>query len=52
MWRLTCACGWETTGTEEVVVSEAQEHGRILHNMAVTPEQAMAMAVEMGVSDA
>ena len=43
-WLLTCACGWEASGTEDEVVSAAQSHGRELHNMDVTPEEAMAMA--------
>lgn len=46
-WKLTCACGWETVGTERSVVADAQEHGRALHNMDVTPEQALSMAVEI-----
>jgi predicted small metal-binding protein len=41
---LTCACGWEATGTEDEVVSAAQDHGRTLHNMDVTHDEAMAMA--------
>lgn len=46
-WKLTCQCGWETTGTETEVVEDAQRHGRDLHNMDVTHEQAMAMASEI-----
>lgn len=46
-WKLTCACGWETLGTADEVVPAAQAHGRDLHNMEVTPEQALAMAVEL-----
>lgn len=42
--KLTCACGWETTGNEDAVVAAAQEHGRSVHNMEVTPDQALAMA--------
>jgi predicted small metal-binding protein len=42
--QLTCACGWETTGTEDEVVMAAIQHGRTLHNMVVTREQALAMA--------
>lgn len=41
---IRCACGWETTGTEDEVVVETQQHGRELHNMDVTREQALAMA--------
>ena len=43
-WRLTCECGWEAIGSEAAVVGEAQEHGRAIHNMDVTHDQAMAMA--------
>lgn len=42
--QLTCACGWETTGNEDEVVTAAIQHGRSLHNMEVTREQALAMA--------
>lgn len=44
-WKLTCACGWETTGSTDDVVEAAQEHGRALHNMDVTRDQALEMAV-------
>ncbi len=43
-WKLTCACGWETCGTEDEIVAASREHGKTLHNMDVTREQAMAMA--------
>jgi predicted small metal-binding protein len=43
-WKLTCACGWETSGTEQQIVSAAREHGVQVHNMDITDEQAMAMA--------
>lgn len=46
-WKLTCACGWETTGDEDGVVEAAQEHGRALHNMDVTRAQALEMAVPL-----
>lgn len=42
--RLTCACGWEAEGDEDAVVAAAQDHGRRLHNMDVTREEALAMA--------
>lgn len=41
---ISCACGWTTTGTEDAVVEATQEHGRQLHNMDVSREQALAMA--------
>jgi hypothetical protein len=43
-WTITCACGWTVEGGEDDVVLAAQEHGRRLHNMDVTIDQAMAMA--------
>lgn len=45
--KLTCACGWESTGSEDEVVAAAQDHGRSLHNMDVTREEALGMAVEI-----
>jgi len=44
--RLRCACGWETTGTEDDLVAATQEHGRRMHNMLPTREQVLAMVVE------
>ena len=43
-WTITCACGWTVSGEEDDIVQATQEHGRRLHNMEVTREQAMAMA--------
>ena len=43
-WKLTCECGWESLGSEDTVVGEAKEHGRAIHNMDVSHDQAMAMA--------
>ena len=40
-----CACGWETTGSEEDVVEATTEHGRRLHNMTPTRDEVLAMAV-------
>lgn len=48
MYLLSCACGWEASGTEDEVVTAAQTHGRDLHNMDVTHDQAMAMARQVG----
>jgi predicted small metal-binding protein len=39
-----CACGWETTGTEDEVVAATGEHGTRLHNMDATREQILLMA--------
>lgn len=44
--RVECACGWEAVGDEEEVVAETTQHGVDVHNMAVTREQVLAMAVE------
>lgn len=43
-YKLACDCGWATQGTEEELVAATQEHGRQIHNMDLTHEQAMAMA--------
>lgn len=40
-----CACGWETAGSEAVVVEATREHGRRLHNMTPSREEVLAMAV-------
>jgi predicted small metal-binding protein len=40
-----CACGWETTGPEDVVVEATAEHGRRNHNMTPTRDEVLAMAV-------
>lgn len=51
--RLRCACGWETSGTEDQVVDATQEHGRRTHNMAPTREEVLAMAAAtMAAGDA
>jgi predicted small metal-binding protein len=39
-----CDCGWGFEGEEDDLVRAVQEHGRAVHNMDVTPEQALAMA--------
>ena len=38
-----CACGWEVTGPEDVVVDATIEHGRRIHNMEATREQVLAV---------
>ena len=45
MWQVTCQCGWRTRGTTKQVVSTVQEHGRSVHQMEITEEQVMALAV-------
>lgn len=44
MMQLTCACGWEARGEEDELVVAAQEHGRRMHNMDISREEALAMA--------
>ena len=39
-----CDCGFEARGTEDKLVPVVQRHGRDVHNMKVTREQALAMA--------
>ena len=43
--RLRCACGWETTGTEDQVVAASQEHGRRMHNMSASRDEVLAMVI-------
>jgi hypothetical protein len=40
-----CACGWQTIGSEDVVVRDTQEHGRRLHNMLPTRDEVLAMVL-------
>jgi hypothetical protein len=39
-----CDCGWSFSGEVGDCVREVQEHGRAVHNMEVSEEQALAMA--------
>lgn len=43
--RLRCACGWETTGSEEELIRATEDHGRRVHNMVPTPDEILAMIV-------
>jgi len=43
---VTCACGFEARGTEDELIPLVQQHGRDVHNMPVTAEQVLAMAVD------
>jgi predicted small metal-binding protein len=40
--KVTCECGWSARGTEEELVPLIQQHGRDVHGLEVTPEQAIA----------
>lgn len=44
--HLRCACGWETTGSEDEVVASATEHGERVHNMRPTRAEVLAMVVQ------
>lgn len=37
-----CACGWEITGPEDLVVDATIDHGRRIHNMEATRDQVLA----------
>jgi predicted small metal-binding protein len=50
--RVECACGWEVVGTEAVVVPAVLQHGEQVHNMKGTPEQVLANAERVLVSEA
>ena len=39
---LRCACGWETAGALDDVVTATDEHGRRIHNMAATRDEILA----------
>lgn len=42
--EILCDCGWRARGTDEELVSAAQEHGREAHDMVPTPAQVLATA--------
>jgi predicted small metal-binding protein len=41
-YETTCECGWSASGTQDELVKLVQQHGREVHGMDVTPEQAVA----------
>lgn len=47
---VTCACGQQWRGTDDELIPLVQQHGLDVHNMPVTPEQVLAMAVADGAS--
>jgi predicted small metal-binding protein len=49
--RVGCACGWEVVGSADVVVPAVLEHGEKIHNMSGTPEQVLANAERVVVSE-
>ena len=40
--QVTCECGWTAKGTEDELVPLIQQHGRDVHRLEVTREQALA----------
>ena len=50
--RVGCVCGWEVVGSPDVVVPAVLEHGQKIHNMSGTPEQVLANAERVVVSEA
>jgi predicted small metal-binding protein len=50
--RVGCVCGWEVVGSADVIVPAVLEHGEKVHNMSGTPEQVLANAERVGVSEA
>jgi predicted small metal-binding protein len=46
--QVTCECGWSAKGTEDELVSQIQKHGREVHGMEITREQAIAQIVPAG----
>ena len=42
--EILCDCGWRARGTDEELVSAAQQHGREAHDMVPTPAQVLATA--------
>ncbi|MSQ34007.1 MAG: DUF1059 domain-containing protein [Dehalococcoidia bacterium] len=49
-WQVTCQCGWRVHGTKAEVVLSVQEHGRSAHQLEITEDQVMALAVRDGQS--
>lgn len=49
--RVGCVCGWEVVGSADVVVPAVLEHGEKVHNMSGTPEQVLANAERVVVSE-
>lgn len=41
---VTCECGWSFTGPEDELVLAIQRHGREVHNVEITHEQALSQA--------
>ena len=50
--EISCDCGWQAHGTEDELVSAAQQHGRDVHDMIPTREQVLATARPTGTQPA
>src|SRR5262249_60292683 len=47
-YGVKCECGWSAQGTEDELVQLTQQHGREVHKLEVTPEQARAQFRPIG----
>ncbi|MSQ32817.1 MAG: DUF1059 domain-containing protein [Dehalococcoidia bacterium] len=47
-WQVTCQCGWRVHGAKAEVVVAVRQHGRSAHQLEVTEDQVMALAVPDG----
>lgn len=45
-WQVTCECGWRTRGTREEVIAAVREHGSTAHDLELSDDDIMALAVE------
>ena len=43
--RVRCACGWETSGSEDDVINATTEHGERVHNMRPSRADVLAMVI-------
>ena len=41
-YEVKCDCGWSAKGTQEELIPQIQAHGKEVHGMDVTPDQAIA----------
>ena len=47
-YGVKCECGWTAQGTEDELIQLTQQHGREVHKLEVTPEQARAQFRPIG----
>lgn len=43
-WVVTCECGWTFRGAEDELVTAVVTHGREVHGIELTREQALSQA--------